>query len=64
MMRLVRTVTSFLEQGEDFVPATILSHEGSTPQTAGTKTIVRQGADNIATRIVGERIAARVGRDR
>lgn len=49
MGRLVNTVCSLLEQGEDLVMATILSHEGSTPRTAGTKMIVRRDGDTIAT---------------
>lgn len=49
MGRLVQTVCSLLEQGEDLVLATILSHQGSTPRTAGTKMIVRRGGDTIAT---------------
>ncbi len=49
MGRLENTVCSLLEQGEDLVMATILSHEGSTPRTAGTKMIVRRGGDTIAT---------------
>jgi xanthine dehydrogenase accessory factor len=38
-----------MEQGEDLVLATILSHEGSTPRTAGTKMIIRSSGDHIAT---------------
>ena len=49
MGRLVQTICSFLEQGEDLVLATIVSHQGSTPRTAGTKMIVRRGGDTIAT---------------
>lgn len=49
MGRLIQTISSLLEQGEDLVLATILSHEGSTPRTAGTKMIVRRGGDSIAT---------------
>lgn len=49
MGRLVNTVCSLLERGEDLVMATILSHEGSTPRTAGTKMIVGRSGDTIAT---------------
>jgi xanthine dehydrogenase accessory factor len=49
MGRLVQTICSLLEQGEDLVLATIVSHQGSTPRTAGTKMIVRRGGDTIAT---------------
>jgi xanthine dehydrogenase accessory factor len=47
--KLVQTICSLLEQGEDLVLATILSHEGSTPRTAGTKMVIRRGGDSIAT---------------
>ncbi len=49
MSRVVHTVRNLLEQGEDIVLATILSHEGSTPRTAGTKMIVRSDGDTIST---------------
>jgi xanthine dehydrogenase accessory factor len=49
MGRLVQTICSLMEQGEDLVLATILSHEGSTPRTAGTKMIMRSSGDHIAT---------------
>jgi xanthine dehydrogenase accessory factor len=49
MSRLMQTICSLLEQGEDLVLATILSHEGSVPRTAGTKMIVRRDGDSIAT---------------
>ncbi len=49
MSRIVHTICSLLEQGEDIVLATILSHEGSTPRTAGTKMIVRSDGDTIST---------------
>lgn len=49
MGRLVQTICSLLDQGEDLVLATIVSHQGSTPRTAGTKMIVRRGGDTIAT---------------
>jgi xanthine dehydrogenase accessory factor len=49
MGRLVQTICTLMEKGEDLVLATILSHEGSTPRTAGTKMIMRSGGDHIAT---------------
>ena len=49
MSRVVHTVCNLLAQGEDLVVATILSHEGSTPRTAGTKMIVRRDGDTIST---------------
>jgi len=49
MGRLAQTICSLLEQGEDLILATIVSHQGSTPRTAGTKMIVRRGGDSIAT---------------
>lgn len=49
MSRLAQTICSLLAQGEDLVVATILSHEGSTPRTAGTKMVIRAGGDSIAT---------------
>jgi xanthine dehydrogenase accessory factor len=49
MSRIVNTVCNLLEQGEDIVLATILSHEGSTPRTAGTKMIVRSDGDTVST---------------
>ncbi|MGB6067221.1 MAG: XdhC family aldehyde oxidoreductase maturation factor [Desulfomonilaceae bacterium] len=49
MGRLVQTICKLLENGEDLVLATILSHEGSTPRTAGTKMVIRSGGDSIAT---------------
>ena len=49
MSRIVYTLVNLLEQGEDIVLATILSHQGSTPRTAGTKMIVRSDGDTIST---------------
>jgi xanthine dehydrogenase accessory factor len=49
MNRIIHTICSFLEQGEDLVLATILSHEGSTPRTAGTKMIVKRDGETIST---------------
>ncbi len=49
MGRLIQTICNLMERGEDLVLATILSHEGSTPRTAGTKMIIRPGGDHIAT---------------
>lgn len=49
MSRVVHTICNFLEQGEDLVLATILSHEGSTPRTAGTKMIVKRDGETIST---------------
>ncbi len=49
MSRLIQTISSLLEQGEDLVLATILIQEGSTPRTAGTRMVVRRGGDSIAT---------------
>ena len=49
MSRVVHTICNLLEQGEDIVLATIVSREGSTPRTAGTKMIVRSDGDTIST---------------
>ena len=49
MSRIVNTVCNLLEQGEDIVLATILSRQGSTPRTAGTKMIVRSDGDTVST---------------
>jgi len=49
MSRVVHTICNLLEQGEDLVLATILSHEGSTPRTAGTKMIVKRDGDTVST---------------
>jgi xanthine dehydrogenase accessory factor len=49
MSRVVNTICNLLKQGEAMVLATILSHEGSTPRTAGTKMIVRSDGDTIST---------------
>jgi xanthine dehydrogenase accessory factor len=49
MSRVVHTICNLLEQGEDLVLATILSHEGSTPRTAGTKMIVKRDGETIST---------------
>lgn len=49
MAKVIQTICSMLEQGEDLVLATILSHEGSTPRTAGTKMVIRRGGESIAT---------------
>ena len=49
MSRVAHTICNLLKQGEDIVLATIVSREGSTPRTAGTKMIVRRDGDTIST---------------
>ncbi len=49
MSKLEKTVCQMLDKKERFVMATILSHEGSTPRTAGTKMIICQDGKIIGT---------------
>jgi len=46
---IIHSICRLLEQGEGIVLATIISNEGSTPRTAGTKMIVRKNGDSIGT---------------
>lgn len=49
MKDMIHSICRLLEQGEGIVLATIISSEGSTPRTAGTKMIVRKNGDSIGT---------------
>ncbi|MEW6439549.1 MAG: XdhC family aldehyde oxidoreductase maturation factor [bacterium] len=49
MYELISDMCSLLEHGEGFVLATILSHAGSTPRTAGAKMVVRSDGSIIGT---------------
>ncbi|MCP4112168.1 MAG: XdhC family protein [Desulfobacteraceae bacterium] len=49
MSKFEKTVCQILDKGEPFVLATILSHEGSTPRTAGTKMIICPDGKIIGT---------------
>ncbi|HET6461771.1 MAG TPA: XdhC family protein [Syntrophales bacterium] len=49
MIKLIRTVSHLLEDGEDLVLATIISHAGSTPRPVGTKMVVRRNGTIIGT---------------
>ncbi len=49
MSKLEKTVCQMLDKGKRFVMATILSHEGSTPRTAGTKMIICPDGKIIGT---------------
>jgi len=49
MRRLVHAACDLLERGEGFAMATILTHVGSTPRTAGTKMITRSDGRTIGT---------------
>ncbi len=46
---IIETIHRLLEDGEQLVAATIISHEGSTPRTAGSRMIVRKSGDIIGT---------------
>lgn len=49
MSKLEQSLCQLLEKGEDVVLATILSHAGSTPRTAGTKMLIRSDGNIIGT---------------
>jgi xanthine dehydrogenase accessory factor len=49
MTKLMRTVNHLLEEGEDLVLATIVSHTGSTPRSVGTKMVVRRNGTIVGT---------------
>jgi xanthine dehydrogenase accessory factor len=49
MIKLLRSVNHLLEEGEDLVLATIISHVGSTPRPVGTKMVVRRNGAIIGT---------------
>jgi len=49
MIRLEQSICEMLEKGECLVLATILSHAGSTPRTAGTKMVVCADGKIIGT---------------
>ncbi len=59
MNQLEDHICSLLEKGEDLVLATVLSHEGSTPRTAGTRMVIRRDAAILGT-IGGGIVEARV----
>jgi len=45
MIDLLKTLNAWLAQGAPVAAATIVTHEGSTPRSAGSKMIVRAGGD-------------------
>jgi len=49
MIKLLQTVNHLLEEGEDLVLATIISHAGSTPRSVGTKMVVRRNGTIVGT---------------
>lgn len=49
MKMIAQTACDFLEKGEPFVLATIVSHTGSTPRTSGSKMIVTADGRGIGT---------------
>jgi xanthine dehydrogenase accessory factor len=49
MIKLMKTVNHLLEEGEDVVLATIISHAGSTPRSVGTKMVVRRNGTIVGT---------------
>ena len=56
---IIENITRLLEQGEQLVAATIISHEGSTPRAAGSKMIIKKSGDIIGT-IGGGSVEGRV----
>ena len=59
MKKIVHTIRDILNTGQPLVLATIISHQGSTPRTAGTKMVVRQDGGFTGT-IGGGLLEARV----
>ncbi len=49
MNEIIDVICRFLNNGEDLVVATIISHKGSTPRTAGTKMVVRKNGEFFGT---------------
>ncbi len=49
MIKLMRSVNHLLEDSEDLVLATIISHAGSTPRSVGTKMVVRRNGTIVGT---------------
>jgi xanthine dehydrogenase accessory factor len=49
MIKLLQAVNHLLEEGEDLILATIISHSGSTPRSVGTKMIVRRNGTIVGT---------------
>jgi xanthine dehydrogenase accessory factor len=49
MIKLMQTVNHLLEEGEDLILATIISHSGSTPRSVGTKMVVRRNGEIVGT---------------
>ncbi len=49
IFHIASAVCNRLEKGAPFVLATIVSHQGSTPRTAGTKMIVEQNGNIVGT---------------
>lgn len=59
MIDLLKTLGLWLSQGTPVAAATIVTHEGSTPRSAGSKMIVREGGDMFGT-VGGGLVEARV----
>ncbi len=59
MTRLEEQICHILDKGEDLVLATVLSHKGSTPRTAGTRMVIRRDG-TIAGTIGGGIVEAKV----
>jgi xanthine dehydrogenase accessory factor len=59
MPHFVETADRFIRSGQDFVLATIVSRQGSTPRTAGTRMIVTRASRGVGT-IGGGLLEARV----
>jgi len=59
MTQLEDHICRLLEKGEDLVLATVLSHKGSTPRTAGTRMVIRPDGAILGT-IGGGIVEARV----
>lgn len=49
MKEIIEAICRLLGQGETIALATIISHEGSTPRSTGTKMIVRKDRDIVGT---------------
>jgi len=52
MSDLLHTLQTRLERGESLVLASILTHEGSTPRSAGSRMLLAQDAETSALRII------------
>src|SRR5512136_56318 len=49
MIKQLQSICHLLEEGEDLVMATVISHSGSTPRSVGTKMVVRRNGAIIGT---------------